>query len=237
MVCPDCWLRLEVALKILIFGAGVLGSLYAGRLAAAGQDIALLARGARLKQLQQDGLVLLDEATGHKARPQVRVVAELQPEDAYDLVVVAVRAEQLANALLPLAANRRVPCILLLQNHASGTEALTGALGPDRVLLGFPGASGAREGETVRYQLIPQQESTLGELSGHVTPRLREIAAAPPRRAAWNPKPAATFADAIARLRQHLWFERIVTSTADTDMTEPISPAVQRIIEAACYAP
>ncbi len=36
---------------------------------------------------------------------------------------------------------------------------------------------------------------------------------------------------------QHLWFERIVTSAADTDMTEPISPAIQRIIEAACYAP
>lgn len=58
-----------------------------------------------------------------------------------------------------------------------------------------------------------------------------------PRRAAWYPKPAVTFADAIARLRQHLWFERIVTSAAGTDITEPISPAIQRIIEAACYAP
>jgi len=58
-----------------------------------------------------------------------------------------------------------------------------------------------------------------------------------PRRAAWYPKPAATFADAIARLRQHLWFERIVTSPANTDMTEPISPAIQQIIDAVCYAP
>jgi len=53
----------------------------------------------------------------------------------------------------------------------------------------------------------------------------------------WCPKPAAAFADATARLRRHLWFERIVTSAADTDRTEPISPAIQRIIEAACYAP
>ena len=66
-----------------------------------------------------------------------------------------------------------------------------------------------------------------------------------PRRAAWYPKPAAcaapggaaTFADAIARLRQHLWFERIVTSATSTDMTEPINPAIQRLIEAVCYAP
>ena len=30
---------------------------------------------------------------------------------------------------------------------------------------------------------------------------------------------------------------RIVTSAADTDMTEPTSSTIQRIIEAACYAP
>ncbi len=58
-----------------------------------------------------------------------------------------------------------------------------------------------------------------------------------PRRAAWYSKPAVTFADVIARLRQHLWFERIVTSTAGIDMTEPIRPVIQRIIEVACHAP
>lgn len=58
-----------------------------------------------------------------------------------------------------------------------------------------------------------------------------------PRRAAWYPKPAPTFADALARLRQHLWLERIVTSAGSADMTEPISPAIQRILEAVCYAP
>ena len=57
-----------------------------------------------------------------------------------------------------------------------------------------------------------------------------------PRRAAWYPKPAATFADAIARLRQHLWFERIVMSAGRADMTQPLPPAMQSIIEAACYA-
>jgi hypothetical protein len=58
-----------------------------------------------------------------------------------------------------------------------------------------------------------------------------------PRRAAWYPKPAPTFGDALARLRQHLWFERIVTSTEGSDMTKPLPPAVQGILETACYAP
>jgi len=57
-----------------------------------------------------------------------------------------------------------------------------------------------------------------------------------PRRAAWYPKPAPTFADAIGRLRQHLWFERIVTSAGSADMTQSLPPAVHSIIEAACYA-
>jgi hypothetical protein len=58
-----------------------------------------------------------------------------------------------------------------------------------------------------------------------------------PRRAAWYPKPAATFADALARLRQHVWFERFATSAGTTDMKEFLPPDLQRLIQLACYAP
>jgi hypothetical protein len=58
-----------------------------------------------------------------------------------------------------------------------------------------------------------------------------------PRRAAWYPKPAPTFADALARLRQHLWFERIVISGEGIDMTKPLPSAVQGVLETACYGP
>jgi 2-dehydropantoate 2-reductase len=161
-----------------ILKAGVLGSLYAGRLAVAGQDVALLARATRLQQLRRDGLVLLDEATGQETHPQVRVVEQLGAEDAYDLVIVIIRAEQLADALPMLATNRRVPCFLFLHNRALGPGALFDALGPGRVLLGFPGAGGAREPTQVRYRLIPQQPTTLGEPDGRITPRLRQVAKA-----------------------------------------------------------
>ena len=58
-----------------------------------------------------------------------------------------------------------------------------------------------------------------------------------PRRAAWYPKPAPTFANALARLRRHLWLERIVMSAKTTDVTEPIAPELQGILDALCYAP
>ena len=46
-------------MRILIYGAGVIGSIFAGRLAASGEDITVLARGKRLEQLKQNGVVLV----------------------------------------------------------------------------------------------------------------------------------------------------------------------------------
>jgi len=62
--------------------------------------------------------------------------------------------------------------------YASGPKALMAALRPERLLLGFPGASGVRDGERMRFRLIPQRRTSLGEPSGRITPRLREVAAA-----------------------------------------------------------
>jgi hypothetical protein len=58
-----------------------------------------------------------------------------------------------------------------------------------------------------------------------------------PRRALWYPKPAPTFVDALARLRQHLWFDQAVTLLGTTDMTKAPPPLLRRLIDIACYAP
>ena len=44
-------------MRILIFGAGVIGSLYGALLAEAGYDVSIYARGRRLERLTQDGLL------------------------------------------------------------------------------------------------------------------------------------------------------------------------------------
>jgi hypothetical protein len=58
-----------------------------------------------------------------------------------------------------------------------------------------------------------------------------------PRRALWYPKPAPTVSDALARLRQHLWFEQVIMSLENTDMTKAPPPLLRRFIDLACYAP
>ena len=157
-------------MNILVFGAGVLGSLYAARLQEAGHDVSVLARGQRLADIQRYGLVLEDVRTGRQTTTSVRVVAEVPPNEAYDLVLVLIRKNQLANAL-PTLKQIYSPTLLFMLNNAEGPALLIRELDPLRVLLGFPGAGGTLENHLVRYVLIPQQRTTLGELSGQRTAR------------------------------------------------------------------
>ena len=79
-------------MRILVLGAGVIGSIYAGRLLEAGHEVVLLARGARLADLQAHGLILLDAESGNrKARP-VSAVSRPAPEDRFVIGQVGVLA-------------------------------------------------------------------------------------------------------------------------------------------------
>ena len=165
-------------MRVLVFGAGVLGSLYAARLKESGQDVTLLARGLRAEQLRRYGVVLEDETTGRRSETIMPVITELAANDIYDVIFVIVRRDQLSSTLPQLVENRS-PSVLFMVNNAGGPAPLVRALGQDRVLLGFPGAGGTREGHIVRCRLVSgsTQPTTLGELGGAVTPRLRQIAA------------------------------------------------------------
>jgi 2-dehydropantoate 2-reductase len=166
-------------MKILVFGAGVLGSLYAARLRQAGHDVSILARGQRLADLQASGIVLEEANTGVRTTTPIDVVERLEPPDAYDVMLVIVRKDQLPSALPIVGANRGTPSVLFMVNNALGPDDLVQSVGRERVLLGFAGAGGTRVADAVRYHILPawQQATTLGELDGKRTPRLEQIAA------------------------------------------------------------
>ena len=162
--------------KILVYGAGVLGSLYAGKLQQAGFEVTLLARGKRLEELREHGLVLVDDESNQEEHIPVHLTERLAPEDAYDLVLVVVRKNQIPSVLPDLAANTATPNVLFLVNNAAGPGALVEALGQDRVILGFPGAGGRRKEGVVRYRLASEaQPTTIGELDGQKSERLMQI--------------------------------------------------------------
>lgn len=166
-------------MKILFYGAGVMGSLYAAKLQESGQDVSILARGQRLADLREFGIVLEDGSTGNRTTTRVNVVERLEPDDAYDLVVVVMPKNYIPDVLPVLAANRQTPNVLFVCNNAAGPDDMIAALGRERVLLGFVGAGGTREGHLVRYVVESgrEQPTTFGELDGDTTPRLEQIAA------------------------------------------------------------
>ena len=63
-------------MRILVLGAGVIGSVYAGKLLQAGHEVVLLARGPRLVDLQTHGLILEDAQSGDRSVLPVPSVSE-----------------------------------------------------------------------------------------------------------------------------------------------------------------
>lgn len=158
-----------------MFGAGVIGSVYAGRLHDAGHDVTLFARGDRLAALRDHGLVLEDAHTGRRTVRRLPLLPTLNEAISFDAIVVAVRREQFADATAALARSPITGDVVLFGNAAGTTQQFTSMLGP-RALIGFPAAGGVGDGEVIRYVLIRQQKTMLAEPGGMITTRLHTLA-------------------------------------------------------------
>lgn len=162
-------------MKILVYGAGVLGTAYAARLHERGHDVSLLARGARLAVLRERGVQLAE--TGSPSIRTVDLPVVDSPAGHYDLILVLVRAHQVADVLESLVGG--TGDVLFLLNWAAGPEPLTAALG-NRVLLGFPSfGGGVMEGDVVRYRgpspLDRLVTMPLGEPDGSSSARVERL--------------------------------------------------------------
>jgi len=166
-------------MRILVFGAGPLGSLFAARLQQGGHEVVLLARGQRLKDLRQHGVVLKNWSTGEEEEIRVDLIEKLNSDDRYDLILVIMRKNS-ALKILPILAENHSPKVLFLMNNAAGPGALMDALGAERVLIGFPGAAGYKEESKIVYiNAEPEQPAVinLGLPGGGTSDELENIAA------------------------------------------------------------
>ena len=162
-------------MKLLVYGAGVTGSLFSVRLHEAGHDVSLLARGERLAALRRHGVQLAEGDSPVVRRVPVPVVE--RPDGRYDLIAVFVRAHQVDAVLESLAGLEGD--VLFLLNWAAGPEPLGTVIGQERVLLGFPTAAGTMDGDVVRYRpasfMTRRFPMPIGEPDGRATPRLERI--------------------------------------------------------------
>lgn len=145
---------------IVVVGAGVVGQVYAGRLAASGHDVHLLARGRTLDTLREHGVRL---RTGQEpSTPPVTVAADAaELPKVVDTAYLAVRGDQVASAL-PLLEQVPARTVVTLVNLAGDVSPVLDRLGPERTVLGFSGIGGLRGPEGVTYHEVKQQPTTIG---------------------------------------------------------------------------
>ena len=81
-------------MRILIYGAGAIGSDLGAMLTASGEDVTLLARGAQLAALKSQGVIV--ERKDHPTRQvPVRAAPADQCQGPYDLILVTLKSMQL----------------------------------------------------------------------------------------------------------------------------------------------
>lgn len=85
-------------MRILIAGAGAIGGYIGAKLAQAGEDVTLFARGPHLEAMQRGGLRIISASEDFTAHP--KIIGGLDTEDSFEVIVLGVKAHGLT-ALAP----------------------------------------------------------------------------------------------------------------------------------------
>jgi 2-dehydropantoate 2-reductase len=117
----------DVAVRILILGAGGIGGYFGGQLIQAGADVTFLVREPRARQLETTGLVV--ESPLGDVRVSVRTAVDANSVAPADIVILACKAYDLAGALDSVdAAVRQGTVILPLLNGVAHLETIAARL-------------------------------------------------------------------------------------------------------------
>jgi 2-dehydropantoate 2-reductase len=190
--------------KIAIFGSGAVGGYFGGRLAAAGDDVTFLARGAHLAALQNDGLHI-ESPAGALHLPKVQATDRPQAVGPVDVVLFTVKlydVEAAAATLAPMIGPDTV--VITLQNGVEAVDMVARHVGKEHV------AGGAAYIVIVidkpgHLRHTAGQYLVFGEADGTRSPRLLAFEAACTR--------AGFQAKATSEMETDLWIKFVRLST------------------------
>ncbi|MCR5212616.1 MAG: ketopantoate reductase family protein [Lachnospiraceae bacterium] len=148
-------------MRILVFGAGVLGGNLANSLYRQGKDVTLLARGNWCEEIKRNGLSI-HPYFGRKTNVKIPVINELRPDDKYDVIFVVVRYTQVVSVVQVLKENVSKNIVFVGNNLKS--EALKSILSDKSVLFAFAMSAGHREKDYIRS--VSLNKITVGNTKG-----------------------------------------------------------------------
>jgi 2-dehydropantoate 2-reductase len=203
--------------RICVVGAGAIGGLLAARLSLAGNEVGVLARGESLRAIASNGIRLLEPDGSALVVKAIDVSGDAAALGEQDLVLLAVKAHQLAGVAVSVPGLfGRDTVVLTLQNgipwwffqkfggpfdgrrlrSLDPTGELEQAIPVDRVLgsIAYPAAE--REAPGV-VRLVQGDRFPVGELDGTVSERASELAGV---------LSGAGFTSKVVRdIRSHIW--------------------------------
>ncbi|MEZ5824135.1 MAG: 2-dehydropantoate 2-reductase [Geminicoccaceae bacterium] len=162
-------------MRVLMIGAGGVGGYFGARLAAAGRDVAFIARGQHREAMERDGL-FIESPRGDLHLPSVRVHETIAEAGPHDLVLIAVKLQDTASVidqLRPLAGDDTI--FVSLQNGVDAENMLVETFGADRVMGGVARISAAIDRPGHVRQVGRFSRIDIGELDGSRSERLERI--------------------------------------------------------------
>jgi 2-dehydropantoate 2-reductase len=140
--------------RVLVVGAGIIGSIYGWALAESGHEVVHLVRSGRAATLR-DGMKLdvFDRRKGHKRNfcglYKLDAVETLSPTDTFELVIVPVKHYALRQTLKEIVPRLGAAEFLLLTQNWRGTEEIDAFLPRPRYIYGDAKAGGMFSGSTL----------------------------------------------------------------------------------------
>lgn len=149
-------------MRILVFGAGVLGCNLARNLYRAGKDVTLLARGEWADKIEKNGLRIKDKLHIGTSVTHIPVIRSLLSDDVYDAIFVVIRYTQI-ESVIPALRENGTKNIIFVGNNVRAAETAA-ALPEKRVMFAFASSAGERMGE--RVVSADMKKITIGDIAG-----------------------------------------------------------------------
>ncbi len=159
--------------KVLVVGAGALGGYFGALLIKSGVDLCFLVRENRFQVISENGLKIVSAEGDFVVQPSL--LKSLDKIEAVDLIIIAVKCQDLAPLLPQLAPLvEKGAVILTLQNGVRAEDDILDYYEKPCVLAGVAFIT-ARLNQSGVIEHARRGMITLGELSGEKSPRAKAV--------------------------------------------------------------